>query len=95
MTPRRSPAAAVAVALIAVSGCAGQPERQARNLDELVAYRRAENTLQSNELHRLGDKFLVRMAAKAAAAGKSGGRATIDVLVISGGGDWARSAPAC
>jgi len=88
VTPRRSPAAAVAVALIAVSGCAGQPERQARNLDELVAYRRAENTLQSNELHRLGDKFLVRMAAKAAAAGKSGGRATIDVLVISGGGDW-------
>jgi hypothetical protein len=52
-------------------------------MDDLVAYRRAEDTARALDLDRVTNKFLTRIAAKA-----KQGRPTIDVLVISGGGDW-------
>jgi hypothetical protein len=73
---------AIAVAAVLIAGCAAT-ERPARNTDELVAYRRGEDVARANDLRALSDRFLARIDAKARA-----GRPTIDVLIISGGGDW-------
>ena len=73
---------AIAVAAALIAGCAAS-ERTARSTDELVAYRRGEDVARANDLRVLGDRFLARIDAKARS-----GRPTIDVLVISGGGDW-------
>jgi len=67
-----------------LSGCASAPERQERDLQQLMAERRAENTMRSNELNALTDRMLARVAAET----RRDRVATIDVLVISGGGDW-------
>ena len=72
---------ALAVAAALIAGCATS-ERAARSTDELLAYRRGEDTARANQLAALSDRFLARVEAKGRA-----GRATIDILVISGGGD--------
>jgi hypothetical protein len=63
-----------------LAGCASLPERPQRSAQDLAAARRAEDAQRALELRALRDRFLAR------ADGKPGG--TIDVLVISGGGDW-------
>ena len=57
------------------------PERATRSTKELMAARRAEDIARANELRELTTRFLTRMAAKPEPL-------TIDMLVISGGGDW-------
>jgi hypothetical protein len=71
-------AALFALALLAA--CASAPERAQRNPVDLLASRRAEDTLRELERGALVERFLARVEAK------RGG--TLDVLVISGGGDW-------
>ena len=73
-----------ALSCAAVLGCASPPERPQRSLEELVAYRRGDDVARANELRVLSDRFLARIAAK----GQGGRQPTIDILVISGGGDW-------
>jgi predicted acylesterase/phospholipase RssA len=65
--------------------------RAARNAKELMDARRGEDIARAAELRELTTRFLARMTAKADAARNSspGARAlTLDILVISGGGDW-------
>jgi len=71
----------LAVALLA--GCAGAPEREARTPEDLLAERRAQDGARSAGAKRLVAQMLARAEAKARTPG-----ATIDLLIISGGGDW-------
>jgi patatin-like phospholipase len=74
----------VALGGVAILGCATPPERPRRGSDELWAYRRGEDVTRANELNALTERFLARIAAKA----RGGQPPTIDILIISGGGDW-------
>src|SRR5688572_29879762 len=78
MRAMRSAGLAVAIALL--SACASLPERQQRNVQDLAAARRAQDAERALERRALGDRFLALAEAK--------GGAPIDILVISGGGDW-------
>ena len=81
--------AAMAIAAMLAAGCASVT-RPDRTLEDLVAARRADDAARAAELARLREKFMARIEAKAAAAKGAAGTTppTIDVLVISGGGDW-------
>ncbi len=85
------PGMAAAVAAVSMlAGCASV-ERPQKEFQDLVAVRRADDLERAVELRRLMAKFLARAEAKAMAARKGGKGAapvTIDLLVISGGGDW-------
>jgi len=65
-------------------------DRAARTTQDLMAARREEDIARANELRELITRFLTRLEAKAAARSKDprAQRLTIDLLVISGGGDW-------
>jgi hypothetical protein len=77
--------AALAAAAFLILGCAKTEERPSRTTADLMASRRAEDAARALDLQKLTDRFLERVATKA----KQGqGRPTIDLLVISGGGDW-------
>jgi len=72
------------IAAAAIVGCTTPPQRPQRTIDDLVAYRRGEDVARANELSALTERFLKRIADKA----QGGRQPTIDMLVISGGGDW-------
>ena len=79
-------AAAAAMAL----GCAST-ERPQRSVEDLTAARRAVDWERENNQRILTNRFLARVEAKAIADAKGPketAQATIDLLVISGGGDW-------
>jgi hypothetical protein len=70
-----------AILLVAlIAGCAAPPERTARDPQELLAARRAHDTQWALGRRALGDRLLAHVEAKR-------GR-PVDVLIISGGGDW-------
>jgi predicted acylesterase/phospholipase RssA len=77
----------VTSALLA-AGCAGMPEREQRSLEELFAVRRADDAARAEAARKANEVLLLRAAAKARAVRPGEPRATVDVLVISGGGDW-------
>jgi hypothetical protein len=83
--------AAAGIAAVSIFiGCASV-ERPQKEFQDLLAVRRADDLVRAVELRRLMDKFLTRAEAKADATRKDGKGtepATIDLLVISGGGDW-------
>jgi len=88
---RLSTFTAIAAAAGLGLGCASMPERPARNLEDLFAARQAEDLARADELRALNDRLMARLAAKAEAAakGSKGVKPPIlDMLVISGGGDW-------
>jgi hypothetical protein len=74
------------------AGCAPSPgPRPVRALDELVAARQADDAARFAEARHLSTKLLERVEAKLEASRKGGATTpppTIDLLVISGGGDW-------
>ena len=74
---------AAALLAAALCGCALAPERQAYTPEELLAQRRAQDAARSEGAQRLVAQMLARVEAKARTP-----RATIDLLIISGGGDW-------
>jgi predicted acylesterase/phospholipase RssA len=72
-------------------GCASSVERPARTLDALVAARQADDAARADERRRLGTALLHRAERKVEDSRKSTAatpRPTLDLLVISGGGDW-------
>jgi len=72
---------AILLAMIAVMlGCASNEQRPQRDTQDLMAARRDEDLARANELRQLTDRFMAYVAAKPHPA--------IDILVISGGGDW-------
>jgi predicted acylesterase/phospholipase RssA len=81
LTMKRSAVALLAVALL--FGCAGAPERQVRKDEDLLAERRAAVAAAREDGKRLIAGLLARAEAKARTP-----RPTMDLLIISGGGDW-------
>jgi predicted acylesterase/phospholipase RssA len=67
----------------ALCGCASAPERAPRKQEDLFAERRAQDAARGEGSKRLVAQMLARVEAKARTP-----RATIDFLIISGGGDW-------
>ena len=80
---------AAIVGCVLAAGCASVT-RPDRNLGELLAARQVEDAGREKAAGELLPAFLERIEAKAAAASKNpgAGPATIDLLIISGGGDW-------
>ena len=77
-----------AVVGVAVAGCVSEPERSPRSLEDLVSARSADDLSRTNAARQLTEQLLERTERKAKAARPGGPRPTIDMLVISGGGDW-------
>ena len=73
--------------LFLMAACAS-PSRPERPIDELFAARGAANAARASAADALLDGLLQRARAKAQAAKPGEPPATIDLLVISGGGDW-------
>ena len=76
----------LAVALF--TGCASEPERAPRTLEDLFAARNADDLSRANSARHLTEQLVERAERKAKAAKPGAPRPTIDFLVISGGGDW-------
>jgi hypothetical protein len=70
-----------------IGGCSSPPERAERAQAELFATRDAEDAQRSADLDALATTFLAHAHEKTLSAG-AGTIPTIDLLVISGGGDW-------
>jgi hypothetical protein len=91
MPVKSSMLAAVVLAGTMLVGCATENKRADRTLEDLIAARNADVTARANQSRQFMEMLLKRAEAKAKAAA-AGGKAwtppTIDVLVISGGGDW-------
>jgi predicted acylesterase/phospholipase RssA len=79
---------AIAVIVICLAGCAGTPERSPRTLEDLVAARSAGDIARANAARQLTEQLMQRAERKVKAARPGGPRPTLDMLVISGGGDW-------
>ena len=92
MAVRRLLPAVLLLAGLMWAGCAPSPgPRPVRALDELVAARQADDAARLAEARHLSEKLLKRVEAELEASRKGGAtttRPTIDLLVISGGGDW-------
>src|SRR5688572_696025 len=81
---------AVLLAGAVLAGCAAE-RRPDRSLENLLAARRADDAARTLDAGRFIDAILKRTEGKAQAAAKAGPGAaapTVDLLVISGGGDW-------
>ena len=77
-----------AVVGVAVAGCVSEPERSPRSLEDLVAARSADDLSRANAARQLTEQLLQRAERKVKAARPGDPRPTIDLLIISGGGDW-------
>src|ERR1043166_5730469 len=75
-----------AVALAA--GCASEPDRAPRTMEDLMAAPQGDALARANSARHLSEQLMQRAERKAKAAKPGGPRPTIDMLVISGGGDW-------
>ena len=89
MTIRTALTAALACGAL-LAGCASAPSRPARPVDELFAARAKEDAARRQGFNGLMGELLLRAETKAKAAAKTPGGppATLDLLIISGGGDW-------
>ncbi|HEY2337469.1 MAG TPA: patatin-like phospholipase family protein [Burkholderiales bacterium] len=65
---------------VLTTGCSSAPERTQQSTQDLLVERRSDDLERALELRRITEKLMAHVAQKA--------RPTIDVLVISGGGDW-------
>src|SRR5262245_14843877 len=81
---------AILIAGTILIGCASAKPRPDRTLQDLVAARQTDDAARAEQSHQLMQELLGRVEAKVDAAAKSTTttQPTIDILVISGGGDW-------
>ena len=87
---RRLLLATIALSATTLLGCAAK-ERQDRTMEDLLSARRAEDTMRELRTRELMERVVKRAESKARSAvgtAKAAAQPTIDVLVISGGGDW-------
>jgi len=73
---------------VCLAGCASEPERAPRTLEDLFAARKSDDLSRANAARQLTEQLVLRAERKVKAAKPGGPRPTIDFLVISGGGDW-------
>ena len=76
------------VSLALVAGCASEPARAPRTMDDLMAARRADDLARANAARGLTEQLVQRAERKLKDAKPGAPRPTIDMLVVSGGGDW-------
>ena len=76
------------IAAVLIAGCASEPERAPRTMEDLMAARQADDLARANAARGLTEQLVQRAERKVKAAKPGGPRPTIDMLVISGGGDW-------
>ena len=79
------------VAAVVSAGCASVDTRPDRTMADLLSARRADDTSRALQTRELMEKLVMRAESKAkpaAGGARATARPTIDVLVISGGGDW-------
>ena len=90
MSTRTVLAIALAASVGLLAGCASTPSRPARSVDDLFAARAKEDAARREGFNGLMGGLLLRAEAKAKSAAKTPGEgpATLDLLIISGGGDW-------
>jgi len=71
-------------------GCSPPAMRPDRTLQDLVAARQADDRARADQSQQFMQGLLARVETKVDAAAKSASatQPTIDILVISGGGDW-------
>jgi len=81
---------AVLTGVMLMAGCSSSVKRPERSTDELFAARKSEDAARAADFDVLMNGFLVHARDKVSAAAKAPGGAppTLDLLVISGGGDW-------
>jgi predicted acylesterase/phospholipase RssA len=79
---------ALMLCALALAGCAAAPERPQRTVEEMVSLRRAEDAARAEAARKIIEALLQRAENKAKAVRPGEPGATIDILVISGGGDW-------
>jgi len=72
----------------ALAVACGSPSRPDRSTSELFAARDAENQSRAKDFNGLMNTFLQRAHAKVTTAKAGGPPPTIDLLIVSGGGDW-------
>ena len=77
----------LAASVLLAAGCAS-PSRPERPTSALFAARDAENQIRAKDFNGLMSTFLQRAHAKVTAAKAGGPPPTIDLLIVSGGGDW-------
>jgi hypothetical protein len=83
--------AALVVSILMTAGCASVETRPNRSMEDLVAARNADVAARGAATRALMERLLKRAESKLAASKKAGPGAappTLDVLVVSGGGDW-------
>lgn len=83
--------AAMVMATVLSAGCASDTPRPDRTMEDLVAARNADFAARRDQTRGFMETLLKRAERKVDAFKKAGSGAappTIDVLVISGGGDW-------
>ena len=82
--------AAVVLTGTMLIGCASEERRADRTLEDLIAARNADVTARAKQSRGFMEMLLKRAEAKVKAAegGAKAAQPTLDVLVISGGGDW-------
>lgn len=75
---------------MAIVGCRQAPKREPRSIDRLFAERKADDEARAKEGTAFMDRLLVHLKSKCDAAKTSGAttQPSLDILVISGGGDW-------
>lgn len=83
MSAKARAATGVLLLAAALCGCASAPEREPRKLEDLFADRQAQDAARGERAKLLVTQMLARAEAKARSS-----RPTLDLLVISGGGDW-------
>jgi hypothetical protein len=84
-------AAMMVVVCTTVIGCASAPKRPDRTMDDLFAARKADDEARAKETRQVMQQLLERVEREAQAPAtdtKTSKWRTMDVLVISGGGDW-------
>jgi len=81
---------AILVAETMFIGCTSSVTRADRKLEDLLAARQADDVAQAQQGRQLMQKLLERVEAKVDASTKDANvsKPTIDLLIISGGGDW-------
>jgi hypothetical protein len=88
----RSTTGLLVLALLIAAGCSSEPKRAARSMSDMMIARKLDDAQRAAETRALGDRLLAHVKAEQdASAGNAGAattRPTVDILIISGGGDW-------
>jgi hypothetical protein len=84
------PIIVLAMGILLGFGCSGEPERPARTEADLLAARQVDDATQTKLRQDTVDRLMTRLKKRSDdfAAGRAAEAPAINMLIISGGGDW-------